>query len=199
MSGTSAHEVSRILTAMKNGDGKAADELFPLLYDQLRALASKNLRRERPDHTLQATGLVHEAYLRMAGQSELDPTCRTHFFALAARVIRQVLIDHARRRRGSRRGGDRHRVTLHDEAVASGREAVDLLDLHAALEKLAALHERQATLVELRFFGGLGMEEIASVIGVTTRTVERDWRMAKSWLRLEMERGTPGTDTHDSG
>ncbi len=157
---------------------------------ELRALAAKYLAGERPGHTLQPTALVHEAFLRLTGSPGV-PADRSEFIALAATSMRRVLVDHARARRAAKRGGDRRRappLALDGAAAKWDQPQVDLLALDEALEKLAALDPRQARIVELRFFGGLGVEAAAQVLGVSTRTVEADWRMARAWLRRELER-----------
>jgi len=182
-------EITRILGELQAGDAEAADRLLPLVYDELRALAGSHMARRQAGHTLQPTALVHEAYLRLAG-SEGDPwESRAHFMAVASRAMRQILINHARDKAAAKRGGDRERVTL-DEAVAvSDVRVLDVLALDLALSKLAGLNERQARIVELRFFGGLTIAEAAHVLGVGTTTVEDDWRMAKAWLSRELKDG----------
>lgn len=161
-------------------------DLTAQLYGELRALAAAHLRHERPGHTLQATALANEAYLRMDKQRGLDRYDRAQFLALASRMVRRVLVDHARARNRAKRGGGRGSVTLHSElAVAEGPD-VDLLALHDALEKLTALDARQGQVVELRFFGGLTVEECASIVGVGKRTIDNDWSAARAWLRREL-------------
>ncbi len=187
-------ETTRLLQAAAKGDAGAVDRLMPLVYGELRDLAARQLRRERPDHTLQATALVHEAYLRLVDATSIDWKGRTHFFALAARVVRQVLIQHARVHGAQKRGGDRRRITLVDGIVIMSNPEVDLLELDEALTKLAAVHERQARVVELRFFGGLSVEEVAAALGVSERTVKGDWKVVRAWLRSEM-----GDPKHEGG
>ncbi len=170
----------------KPPDDPSADDLLPLVYDELRRLAEGYLRRERPGHTLQPTALVHEAYLRLVDQDRVDWQGRTHFLAVGAHMMRRLLIDHARGRGRVRRGGDRQRLTLDDEMAAVAGQDVDLLALHEALETLAELDERQARIVELRFFAGLRVDEVAQVLGVSRRTVEGDWTHARAWLRREL-------------
>ncbi|MFO0829353.1 MAG: ECF-type sigma factor [Phycisphaerales bacterium] len=183
----SANDATAILEALNRGDSSAANRLLPLVYDELRSLASQWMRRERVDHTLQPTALVHEAYIRLIDQSKTDWTSRAHFMAVAAKTIRNVLVDHARRAKADKRGGARHRTTLHDELKAqAGRNDVDLLALEEALEKLQALHPRQAKVVELRFFGGLSLEETAHVLDVARSTVADDWMIARAWLSREL-------------
>lgn len=165
--------------------GGSANELMPLLYEDLRHLAQKYFRDERADHTLQPTALVHEAYLRLIDQTRVTFEGRTHFFAACARTMRRVLVDYARGRLAARRGGGRIDVPVHDEVAAAGLSEEQILILHDAIEKLAALDARQAQVVELRYFGGMSMDEIAANLNVSKRSVEGDWTAAKAWLRAE--------------
>ena len=173
------------------GEAKAdapasAKELMPLVYDDLRRRAELYMRRERPGHTLQPTALVHEAYLKLVDQSRVNWRGRTHFFAVGANIMRRLLIDHARGRRREKRGGDWQRVTLAEPLPVfkgAGLDTEELLSLNSALEKLAGLDERQATVVELRFFAGLNVEETAHFLGVSKRTVEDEWVHARAWLK----------------
>jgi len=170
----------------------SAEELFPLVYDELRRLASSFMVREPVGHTLQPTALVHEAYLKLVDQTRTGFTGRTHFLAVGAQVMRRLLIDHARKRGAVKRGLGWRRVTLGfgaDASIAKALSAEELLSLDAALNKLAELDERQARIVTLRFFGGLNVEEVAAAVGVSKRTVESDWRHARAWLRVELSRG----------
>jgi RNA polymerase sigma factor (TIGR02999 family) len=176
-------EATRHLLELARGDAPAADRLIPLVYEELRELAARFLQRERHGHTLQATALVHEAYVQLVDAPHLDPGARTCFFAIAARVMRQVLIQHARGRGAQKRGGEQRRITLDGNLVETGGPDLDLLDLDESLTRLAALHERQARVVELRYFAGLSIDEIATVVGVSPRTVDGDWRVARAWLR----------------
>lgn len=173
------------------GGTRAADELLPLVYDELRSLARAYLRRESSGHTLQPTAVVHEAYMRLVDHDRIDWQGRTHFFAVGASTMRRVLIDHARSNKRQKRGGDWHRVTLGGaEELTSeplGRET--LLAIDQAIERLAAESEREAKVVEMRFFGGLNMEDIALHLGVSKRTVESDWTHARAWLRRELAQG----------
>ncbi len=162
------------------------EELTARVYDELRALAAAQLRRERRGHTLQATALAHEAYLRLSGQQRFRAFGRDQFLALAARMIRRILVDHARKRDRAKRGGGKRAVTLDDALAMTSDGAVDLLDLHSALERLSTLDERQARVVELRFFGGLGVDDVARLVGVSPRTVDNEWRAARAWLRREL-------------
>lgn len=187
-------EVTTIVEGLGNKSGPpraTAEQLMPLVYDELRRLARALMARENKNHTLQPTALVHEAYLRLVDQSRVNWQGRTHFRAVGARVMRRILIDHARRREGLKRGGGRQRVTLGDSLLQSPDLEVDLselLALNAALEKLARLDERQARVVELRFFGGLTMSEIAEAVGVSERTVGDDWKHGRAWLLRELSR-----------
>lgn len=180
--------VTTLLHAWSQGDQDAFEQLAPIVYAELRRLASHYLKRERADHTLQSTALVHEAYLRLVGQNEpVRWQNRAHFFGIAARLIRQILVDHARRRKAAKRDGG---VKLPmEEAWGWGTSdpQLDLVELHEALEELAALDERQAWLVELRFFGGLSEAEAAEVAGVTERTVRREWATARAWLYARLK------------
>lgn len=167
----------------------SAEELFPLVYDELRRLAGSYMARERAGHTLQPTALVNEAYLRLVDLSRINWRGRTHFFAVGAKAMRRILIDHARGRHSLKRGGDWHRVTLAQGlgyADEPGLDADHLLSLHRALEKLRELDGRQARIAELRFFGGLRVDEVAQLLGVSKRTVEADWTHARVWLRREL-------------
>lgn len=177
-------EVTRLLHAIAGGDAAASERLVPLVYEELRSVAAAHLRSEDVGHTLQPTALVHEAYLRLVGQ-QTAMVGRAHFFALAAQAMRRVLVDHARRRNAQRRGGGR-RVTLQDDHAVTDEEPIDLLALDAGLEKLARDHERPARTVELRYFGGLSMSQIADVLGVSKVTVKRDWSFARAWLYREL-------------
>jgi RNA polymerase sigma factor (TIGR02999 family) len=168
------------------------DELLPLVYEELRGIAERALRNERSGHTLQATALVHEAYLRLVGTERMAFEGRAHFLAAGAQAIRRVLIDHARGKGREKRGGGWRRVSLEGGDAADGGRWVDVVDLHEALMRLAQVSERQARLVELRFFGGLTNEEAAVVLGVSLRTVTGDWAMARAWLRRELGENSDG-------
>jgi RNA polymerase sigma factor (TIGR02999 family) len=169
----------------KGGPG-AASRLLPLVYDELRALAARYMQSERPDHTLQATALVHEAYLRLIDSSGIDLQGKTHFFALAAIQMRRVLAEHARAHKAAKRGGGARRLTLHDVGGISPDGVVDMLALDQALEKLSRESPRQCRVVELRFFGGLSVEQTAQVLEISESTVKGDWRVAKAWLACEL-------------
>jgi RNA polymerase sigma factor (TIGR02999 family) len=178
----SSEKVTEILNDLSAGDRRAADRLMPLVYDELRRLASRYLARERPDHTLQATALVHEAYLRLIDQTKVTWQNRAHFIGVAARMMRRILVDHARSHMAKKRGGPPHRLSL-DQTVsfAKGKD-LDIVALDDALTDLARLDPDQSRIVELRFFGGLTLEETAEVTGVSLSTVRREWEMAKAWL-----------------
>ena len=171
-------EVTRLLQAVREGEPEALDRLIGLVYDELRLLARRQLARERAGHTLHATALVHEAYIKMAG-SAIDVSGRAHFLAIAARAMRQILVDHARRRQAQKRGGEWEVTTLTDGARAVEFRPDEMLTLDRALDEL---DERQRQVVEFRFFGGMEESEIASVLGVSERTVRRDWVKARAWL-----------------
>jgi RNA polymerase sigma-70 factor, ECF subfamily len=178
--------VTRLLHSWRAGDETALAELTPLVHQELQRIARHCMRRERAHHSLQATALVHEAYLRLVNTQQVNWQNRAHFLAIAARLMRRVLVDLVRARRYQKRGGDPLRVSLSDELVTSAKSH-DLVALDEALEALAALHERKSRVVELRFFGGLSIEETAAVLDVSPQTVMRDWKLARAWLRRELE------------
>jgi len=171
-------DVTQLLEAVRDGDSNALDRLVPLVYEELRALAKRELNREQPGHTLHATGLVHEAYLKLAGGG-MPASDRAHFLAIASRAMRQVLVDHARRRKAAKRGGEMVRTTLGDSGASVEFRPDELIALDAALEKL---DPRQRQVVEFRFFAGMEEKEIAEVLGVSDRTVRREWVKARAWL-----------------
>ena len=181
-------QTTQILVDLGNGDRSAASRLMPLIYDELHALAARYMRQERPDHTLQATALVNEAYLRLIDQSRVDWKSRAHFFAVAAEMIRRVLVDHAREHHAAKRGGAAGKVSLTDSMGVLEDPDIDLIALDEALGELGRLKERHRKVVELRFFGGLSLEETAHVLGVSTQTVRGDWRTARAWLREFLNR-----------
>jgi RNA polymerase sigma factor (TIGR02999 family) len=182
-----AGEVTQLLRQWSGGNAAALEKLLPLVYDELRRRAGAYLRQERPGHTLQPTALVHEAYLKLVGGSSIDWKDRAHFFGVAARAMRQVLVDHARARQTAKRGEGHVRVELDAAgAVAAPARSLDLLDLDRALSRLAAMDERQSRLVELRLFAGLTIEEAAEVLQVSHATVSREWKHAEAWLQREM-------------
>jgi RNA polymerase sigma factor (TIGR02999 family) len=180
-------EITRILAAIGQGEPRAAEQLLPLVYDELRKLAAQKLVREAPGQTLQATALVHEAYLRLVDvDSAQHFTSRGHFFAAAAEAMRRILVEQARHKKSAKGGGQLRRVELHEEQRAAPGRSIDLLALDEALAKLAKLDGRKAELVKLRFFAGLTIREAAAVLGIAESTADADWAYAKSWLRLEL-------------
>lgn len=180
--------ITKLLERSRGGHAAALEQLVPLVYAELRRIASRYMRRERPGQSLQATSLVHEAYLRLLEDEDLSFQNRAHFLGIAARSMRQILVEHARARDAEKRGGDRRRITL-DDAIASGQPLdVDVLALNEALERLARQDARHARIVELRFFGGLTNEEAAEALGVSPATVKRGWTVARAWLFRELTR-----------
>jgi RNA polymerase sigma factor (TIGR02999 family) len=178
--------VSLLLQGWRNGDRTALDALLPLVYKELRRLARFQLRQERPNHTLQSAALVNEAYIRLVGLNAPKWESRTHFFAIAAQLIRQILVDYARRHRAGKRGADVRRVSVSEAAATAKATDFDLLALDEALQTLASIDPRQSRVVELRFFAGLSLEEIAKALDVGPATVQRDWTAARAWLYREM-------------
>jgi RNA polymerase sigma factor (TIGR02999 family) len=178
----SSGDVTRLLQRWGAGDAQAIEELIPLLYDELRRLAAVYMRRQPEGHTLQPTALVNEAYLKLAGQHGLSFADRAGFFALAAKVMRQLLVDHARAHNAAKRGGNAVRVTLDEGIISLPSREVDFEDLDAALAELGRLDERQAQIVELRFFAGLGIEETAAALSLSAATIKREWATARAWL-----------------
>jgi RNA polymerase sigma factor (TIGR02999 family) len=180
--------VTELLIKLQGGDETALQQLLPLVYDELRRLARHYLQSERSSHTLQSTALVHEAYLRLVGQESLAVESRAHFFGIAARLMREILVDYARNRGAAKRGANCLTLAL-DEAVAlPQKREVDLIALDDALKDLAALDPRQSQIVDLRFFGGLSIEDTSSVLGISPATVKREWAVARLWLQREMNR-----------
>ncbi len=177
--------VTQLLLAWGEGDESARDELIPLVYDALRRIARQRLRNEREGHTLQTTALINEAYLKLI-ESPVSWRSRAHFFGIAARLMREILIDYARARKRLKRGGERHRISLTEADAIAQEQAVDLLALDEALTRLAAVDPQKSQIVELRFFAGLTIEETAEALGASTATVERGWRAARAWLQTEM-------------
>ena len=185
---TTPEEFRRLLDQVGAGDQGALARVLPLVYQELRRLASGYLRRERRDHTLQTTALVHEAYLRLAGQDDLGWQNRPHFRAIAAQTMRRILVEHARARGRKKRGTSPQRVALEDVHALSAAPSVEIQALDEALGRLAVFDSQQARIVELRFFAGLTVDEAADVLGVSNATIKRDWAMARAWLRRELER-----------
>src|SRR5262250_392243 len=184
MTAPESENVTQLLIAWGRGDEAARDELIPLVYETLRRIARHQLRGERAGHTLETTALINEAYLKLVEQS-VSWQSRAHFFGIAARLMRQLLVDYARTRQRLKRGGDLQRISLTNAAQIANEAAVDLLMLDVALETLAAVDPQSSQIVELRFFGGLTIEETAQVMGISTPTVERGWRTARAWLQTE--------------
>jgi RNA polymerase sigma factor (TIGR02999 family) len=182
----SAHEVTQLLAEWSRGDDAALAELTPLVYQELRRLAHHYMDGQRPDHTLQTTALVDEAYLRLAAQASPSWQNRAHFFAVAARAMRQILVNYAKSSRAQKRGGGALKVELDEAAIVSPEQSKAIVDLHEALERLGTLDSRKARVVELKYFGGLNHDEIAEVMKISTVTVRRDWVFAKAWLYDEL-------------
>lgn len=180
--------VSELLTRWREGDKSALHRLLPLVYDELRGLARYQLKLERPDHTLQSTALVHEAYLRLVGQSSLRVDSRAHFFGIAAGLMREILVDHARRRGAAKRGANCLTLTLDDAVALPQQKELDVIALDDALNTLAGMDARQSRIVELRFFGGLSIEETSDVLEISPATVKREWTTARLWLQRELSR-----------
>ena len=178
--------ISQLLLRWSDGDSSAREKLMPLVYNELRRLATKYLRHERANHTLQPTALVNEAYLRLVDQHSVLWQNRAQFFGLAAKLMRNILVDHARSREAAKRGGQHYSVSVSELDRVSKSSEVDLVVLHEALERLAAYDNQKSRIVELRFFGGLTIEETAEVLDISHATVERDWKMARAWLRREL-------------
>jgi RNA polymerase sigma-70 factor, ECF subfamily len=188
MPASQPNQVTRLLINWRHGDKAALDDLMPLVYHELRKLASGYLKSERRDHTLQPTALIHEAYLRMVDQDLPEWQSRAHFYGVAARLMRQILVDHARTRRASKRGGEQPKVSLEDAPpIFTHEDATSLLMLDEALTKLANIDERKSRVVEMRAFGGMSVEDTACALGVSEPTVKRDMRLAQAWLRRELE------------
>ena len=188
--------ITHLLARVSDGDEAALEQLFPMVYGQLRRQAEQALRSERPGHTLQPTALVHEAYLKLIGSGRIPSRDRGHFLSIAARAMRQILVDHARRRRANKRGKGEGTVPLDLEVADGGMAADEVLALDDALDRLSEVSPRLRSVVELRFFGGLGENEVAEALGVTARTVQRDWAKARAWLYREVysDRGQGGDD-----
>ncbi len=188
MTAAQSDNLTELLLDWKHGDESALARLTPLVYDELRRIAHRYVQRERNGHTLQTTALVHEAYLRLAGDQQIEWQDRAHFFAVTAQVMRHILIDHARRRRYAKRGGDPQQVSLSEAHAMTQERASELVALDEALDELAEVDPRKARVVELRYFGGLSLEETAEVVEISVMTVRRDWRAAKAWLFKTMYR-----------
>ena len=192
MSDVRTHNVTALLIDWLAGDDRAVEKLLPLVHDELWRLAKRHMAGERPDHLLQATALVNEAYLRLVDVRRVQWQDRAHFFAMAARLMRRVLVDFARAQKNQKRGGARHRITLDQNLAVASATPEDLIAIDEALRSLTARHERKSEVVELRFFGGLSVEETAEVLKISPQTVVRDWKFAKSWLMRELSRTRHG-------
>lgn len=180
-------QITQLLQEYQSGNKNALDAVFPMVYDELRKLAASRLRSERPEHTLQATALVHEAYLRLIGQEKQTWQNRAHFFGLAAEMMRRILVNHAVKRNADKRFGNQTRLELDEMIEFTQGKDVNLIQLDEAMTKLAEFDPKQAKIIELKFFGGLTNEEIAEVLGVSDSTVKREWRIAKAWLHDELK------------
>ena len=185
----SAHQITERLIAWSNGDAAALDDVIDAVYQELRRMADRYLRKERLDHTLQTTALVHEAYMRLIDQTQVSWQNRAQFFGVAAQMMRRILVDHARTRRRDKRGGAAETLSLDDFVNLSQGRASDLVALDDALNSLARIDQRKSRVVELRFFGGLNVEEAAQVLDVSPQTILRDWKLAKAWLYQEIKTG----------
>jgi RNA polymerase sigma-70 factor (ECF subfamily) len=181
------NEVTLLLSALTRGDEGAASKLIPVVYDELRRLAASYMRRERADHTLQATALVHEAFLKLVEQRAVNWQSRAHFFGVAAQLMRRILIDHARGHLRQKRGGEHKKVSLDEAFIFSEQQSAELLAVDESLTRLSKLDQRQGRVVELRFFGGLSVGEAAEVLGISPKTVKRDWSIAKAWLYADLK------------
>lgn len=179
-------EITRLLLAWREGDNGALDELMPAVYEELKRLASAYMRRQKPGHSLQTVDLVNEAYMRLVDSSRVNWQDRNHFYAIAAQIMRRLLVDSARKRNSQKRGGDRARITLDDNLEAAIEPGTDLVALDEAMKQLAELNPRHSRIVELRYFGGLTEEETAEVLGVSSRTIRRDWTIARAFLYREL-------------
>jgi RNA polymerase sigma-70 factor (ECF subfamily) len=191
-------DVTILLAELTKGNKEAASELIPIVYDELRRLAGSYMRRERGDHTLQATALVHEAYLKLVEQRVVDWQSRAHFFGIAAQVMRRILVDHARGHLREKRGSGQRAVPLDEALVFATEQSLELIKLDEALERLTKLDPRQGKIVELRFFGGLTVEQTANLLGISPKTVKRDWSMAKAWLHGDLK-ASHGNATQEVG
>ena len=184
---TSLQPISQMLQRWSSGDRAALEELMPLVYDELHRIAHRYIAQQAPGHTLQTTALLHEAYLRMAGQEEKQWENRAHFFGVAAQAMRHILVDYARGQLREKRGGGAQRISLDDGLAIGTEQSGEIIALHDALTELAKLDERQSKIVELRFFGGLSEPEIAAILQVSQRTVSSNWRLARAWLLQQLD------------
>lgn len=196
MTSSQSEEITRLLRAWGNGDREALDRLMPVVYDELRRAARNQMRRESGGNTLQASALVNEVYLRMVGLAGVEWQNRAHFFAIASSMMRRILLDAARARAAHKRGGGDLRITWNDEVIAAAdSQAANLIAIDDALEALAKVDARKARMVELRFFGGLSVDEMSAVLGISPQSVKRDWRLARAWLSKELGTGSAAQET----
>ena len=187
---STGESITALLLELSQGKRDVEARLAPLVYSELRRAAARHMRRERPGHTLQATALVNEAWLRLIGQPNQDWESRAHFFAMASRLMRQVLVDHARRRLAAKRGGLRQQITLHEPMLATAYEPIEVLALDQALDRFTSIDARGSRVLELHFFGGLSFDEIGRILHISTRTVKRDWSLARVWLHDELSKAS---------
>jgi RNA polymerase sigma factor (TIGR02999 family) len=187
----SSEQVTQLLVRWRDGDRKALDSLMPIVYSELRGMAHHYLQRERSDHTLQSTALVHEAYVRLVGQKLPEWQNRAHFFGVAARLMRQILVEYARGHQAAKRGGNACKVTIEEGSLMAPQADLDVVILDEALQDLAKLDEQQSRIVELRFFGGLSIDDTSEVLGISPATVSREWSTARIWLHREISRRAP--------
>lgn len=180
--------ITQLLIKVREGNRDAYNRLFPKVYDQLRKIAGQQLQKEFGNRTLQKTSLVHEVYIKLINESEIDWKDRAHFYAIAARSMRQILIDYARKRKANKRGGDQQHITFNEEQIDLDRHAEQLIEMNDLIKKLAEYDKRKSRVVEMRFFGGMTIREIAAILEISTRTVDRDWLKAKAWLHKELKR-----------
>lgn len=192
MEHSGSSQVTDLLTRWRSGERAALDSLMPLVYDELRKLASHYLRRERPGHTLQCTELVHEAFMRLVGQDPPQWQSRAHFYGVAARLMRQILVDHARKHGAAKRGGDAIKISLDKEVADKDSSGLDILALDSCLNRLAQLNPQHSQIVELRFFSGLSIEDTSEILGISPASVKRNWVTARAWLFREMNRSEGG-------
>ena len=197
MKSAQPNEITRQLIAWRNGDAEALEKLIPVVYQELRRIANQHLRRENSEHSLQPTALVHEAYLRLIDQTQVDWQNRAHFFGVAAQMMRRILIDHAKAKHRQKRGGSAHKVSLDEAASYTVERGAGLIALDDTLKLLAEIDERKSRVVELRYFGGLSVDETAQVLGVSDKTVMRDWNLAKAWLYQQLNRKDNNQDCAD--
>ncbi|MFZ1702399.1 MAG: sigma-70 family RNA polymerase sigma factor [Pyrinomonadaceae bacterium] len=194
-----SHQVTRLLIQWSDGDQSALDDLMPIVYDELRLMAKRFMRRQDSGHTMQTTELIHEAYLKLLGNQEKDWKNRAHFFGVASQAMRHILVDYARSKQSQRRGGQRQRVTLAESMFVSNERSDEIVALDDALSRLSKLDDRKGRVVEMKFFGGLNLDEIAEVLKVSIITVKRDWSFARNWLLKEISQGSLSAGNNESG